>query len=171
MKHLRSSSKSGMAAKLARMRGASGGMKGGATERKAYATGGAVGDPDDGQSPIDGVGERRSASKPSRMMGGKGDKKGKGEKKGTNVNIIIMGKGDQPGAAAAPPAPPAGGPPPMPPRPPMAPPGPPPGAGPGGPPMPMRASGGRVLKEKGAGGGLGRLAKVKAYGSKPGKAC
>lgn len=168
MKHLRSTSKSGMAAKLSRMRGA--GTDGSRPVKgvRGYATGGAVGDPDDGDSPIDGIGAKKSMSKPGRMKGGKGDK-GDKKSKGTNVNVIIMSKDAAAPAASAPPGPPAGGPPPMPPRPPMA--GPPPGAGPGGPPPPMRANGGRVnvLKGKGSGGGLGRLAKMKSYGSKPGK--
>ncbi len=204
MKHLRASSKSGMAAKLSRMRGAGTDGSRPAKAVRGYATGGAVGDVDDGDSPIDGVAARKSMTKPGRMKGGKGDK-GDKKSKGTNVNVIIMSKDAAAPAAAAPPGPPPGGPP-MPPKPPMAPP-PPPGAGPGGSPMPMRANGGRVhddakqdkkmisnmihkheknehggkltkfkrgggvLKGDGAGGGLGRLAKIKAYGSKPGKAC
>jgi len=198
MKHLRETSKSGMAAKLSRMRGAAGSAHKSGGAVKCYATGGAVSDADDGGSPIDGVGTKGNMSKPGRMKGGKGDKKSKG----TNVNVIIMSKDAAPGAAAAPPP---GPPPAMPPRPPMAPP-PPPGAGPGpgGPPPPMRANGGRVhddakqdkkmiagmihkheknqhsgkltkfkrgggILKDGAGGGLGRLAKMRAYGSKPGK--
>lgn len=154
MKHLRASSKSGMAAKLARMRGGDvGRVTKGMPSRdgaKGYATGGVVNDEDGG--PIDGVSAKKSMGKPGRMKGGKGPKDG--GKKGTNVNVIIMGKD------SAPAAPPMAGPP----GPPM-PPGP-----PGGPPPPMRASGGRVLKGKGSGGGLGRLAKMKAYG-KAGKSC
>lgn len=204
MKHLRATAKSGMAAKLARMRGGSVGGSASCGPTKGYATGGVVTDSDDGGDPIDGVSAKKSMSKPGRMKGGKGDKDKKS--KGTNVNVIIMGKDSGPQAAAMPPP----GPPPGPPRPPMAPPMPPPGAGPGpggpgGPPPPMRASGGRVmsdakqdkkmisgmihkheknehggkltkfkrgggvLKGDGAGGGLGRLAKMRAYGSKPGK--
>lgn len=53
----------------------------------------------------------------------------------------------------------------------MMPPGGPPG--PGGPPPPMRAAGGRVDKDlnmdHGAGGGAGRLEKVKKYGGNAGK--
>lgn len=167
MKHLRTSAKSGMAAKLARYCGGDvSRVKSGMPKRdgaKGYATGGTVSDEG---PPIDGVDKKASLSKPGRMKGGKG--KDAGAKKGaTNVNVIVMpsSKGAE-GGAPMPPAPP-----PMPPpRPPMAgpPPGPPPGGPPGGPPM--RARGGRVLKGDGSGGGLGRLNKIKAYGSKPGKA-
>ena len=104
-----------------------------------------------------------------------GGKAGKGK---MNVNIIIGGHG-QP---QQPPQPPAG-PPPMAPHPQMPPPPPPqmppqsampPGAGapPPGlvpPPGPMpRKSGGRAYldMEYGAGGGKGRLEKIKAYGNK-----
>lgn len=100
-------------------------------------------------------------------------KNGGAVKKGATVNVIV-----------APQVPPSG-PPPMPPpeammKPPMPPgppPAPPPGAMPpgGGPPMggaPMaRKHGGRVQKmDAGAGGGKGRLEKIKAYGdrAKPG---
>ena len=111
-----------------------------------------------------------------------GRTKGKGK---TDIKIIIGGHPGMDGMGAGPPRPPMGGPPPG--GPPMGPPpmggppmgGPPPGMppmGPGGPPpMPMpRKSGGRaynatkMLAEHttGAGGGLGRLAKIKAYGHK-----
>lgn len=87
-------------------------------------------------------------------------------KKGTTVNVIVAtppAGGPQPGA---------GGPAPGPSMPPPPPPGPPPGAppmmaGPGGP-MP-RKNGGRVSLPKnggGAGGGMGRLEKVKMYGDR-----
>lgn len=92
----------------------------------------------------------------------------------THVNVIVApqggGGGPGPGAAPpmmphppmAPPAPPPGAPPMAPPRPPMA--GPPVGAG--VPPM-MHAAGGAVKGTKdGAGGGLGRLEKIKMYGKK-----
>lgn len=158
------------------------------SDAKCYATGGGVGPGVEGSMPKGNLG------KPSRGKAGKG-KTGKG----TNVNVIIMGKGDGPKPEMGPPP---GGPGPMAGPPPDM--GPPPGAG--GPPMPMRAKGGRVnsdaaedkkmvakmihkheehdhkgskmtpfkkggevmdqvsLKKDGAGSGLGRLAKVKAYG-------
>jgi len=110
--------------------------------------------------------------------------------------IISPQHGKEPEAAAAPPAPPMGampprppmmppGPPPMPPGPPMGagapppmmhppmmpppgPPGMPPGMPPGPPPMMARKAGGKVYPHMTAGaeGGLGRLQKMKAYGSK-----
>jgi hypothetical protein len=99
-----------------------------------------------------------------------GKKKGKGkDKKGTNVNVVVMPR------EATPPGPPMGGLP-MPPPGALPPPGPapmpmpPPGAGSGGPPImpPMRARGGAVKAGKmgkaGAGGGESRIAKMKAYG-------
>lgn len=92
-------------------------------------------------------------------------KRGGRTKKGTNVNIIITQPG---GMAGGPPMQPAGA---------MPPPGgpvglhqgaPPPAAmGPpaGAPPMMARKSGGRTYPiDAGAGGGLGRLEKAKAYG-------
>jgi hypothetical protein len=95
--------------------------------------------------------------------------KGGRAKKGTTVNIIIAPSG---GGGAKPPMPmPPGGPVGMhqgaPPPPPMAPPG---AAPPMGPPPMMRADGGRAVKpgkypiKNGAGGGLGRLEKARAYG-------
>lgn len=111
-------------------------------DRKGYANGGAVG--------------------------------GKKKASGATVNVIIAPQGG--GQPPAPPMPPpqAGPPPPMmkPPAGPM----PPPGGGmempPGGAPPMMRAHGGRVphIISDGAGGGKGRLQKIKAYGdrAKPG---
>jgi hypothetical protein len=85
-----------------------------------------------------------------------------GRVKGTTVNVIVAPQSKP----EAPPMPPMAGPPPMPP-------GPPPGMGPGGPPLPGvpmgRKHGGRVphlTGGAGAGGGKGRLAKIKSYGDK-----
>lgn len=110
----------------------------------------------------------------------RGAKSGKGKKGGTTVNVVIAHPHPKavpvpvPVGAGAPPGGPAG---PMPPppddgAPPMM------GPGPGGPPMGAK-NGGRIgLKsggkakgkftvpmEDGAGGGLGRIAKAKAYGA------
>lgn len=78
----------------------------------------------------------------------------------TNVNIIVTSGKSEPQAPGLPPMMPK---PPMP-GPAMAAPMPPPGA----PPMPMRKHGGRVM-HAGSGGGLGRLEKIKDYGSNAGK--
>ena len=128
----------------------------------------------DGGSVSDGEieGTRPKGGREAHAHGGKA---GKGK---MNVNIIIGSHG-QP---QQPPQPPAG-PPPMAPHPQMMPPPPPPqmpqgamppgaGAPPPGlvpPPGPMpRKSGGRAYldMEYGAGGGKGRLEKIKAYGNK-----
>jgi hypothetical protein len=97
--------------------------------------------------------------RPGRKMPGKA---GPGKKPGTNVNVIVMPKGDK----AAPDAPAgASGLMPMPPpgAGPAGPAMPPPGAD--GPPMPMRKSGGRVGKgyHAGGGSGVGRMEKAKKY--------
>lgn len=98
-------------------------------------------------------------------------KNGGAVKKGTTVNVIVAPQG---GPEAPPPMPPPGA---MPPPPPMpkppimpAPGGGPEMAGAAGPPPMMRARGGRVPMDHGAGGGLGRLDKIKEYGAraKPG---
>ena len=97
--------------------------------------------------------------------GGRLARKSGGKTKGTNVNIIIT----QP--KSAPPMPMGG----MPPRPPQGIPAPPPQAMGVGAPAPMgppagappmgRKSGGRAYPiDTGAGGGRGRLEKIKAYG-------
>jgi hypothetical protein len=125
---------------------------------------------------------KKCGGRAHRASGGKTMKTGKGK---TNINIIIGPQGapaggDQPGAPPG--APPMARPIPVPPAPPpggMPPGGPPPGAGgpPPGPPMPPpgmpppgmgRARGGRAYPiEHAAGGGKGRLEKIKAYGEKP----
>lgn len=103
----------------------------------------------------------------ARPTGGRLARQSGGAAKGkTNINIVIAPQGGAPGGP-----PMSGGelpppPPPMP-KPPMPPPGgpmagPPPGGGPMPPPMP-RKRGGRAIQH-GAGGGLGRLEKIKAYG-------
>jgi hypothetical protein len=119
----------------------------------------------------------------TRPVAGRLARKGGGRaKKGTNVNIIIAPQG---GGQARPPMPPPGAGPMPPPggpvglhqgAPPPAPMG--PGVMPAGAPPPMRKAGGRILEKDGgkplnpkgypidvgAGGGLGRLEKAKAYG-------
>lgn len=147
----------------------------------------------EGGSSINGVREhdhKGSEEHPEeRKKGGRacyaegGSVKKKGGEKGNHVNVIIAGGhpgagvppgGMPPGAGMAPPRPPmapppgAGAPPPGMMKPPMAPP---PGAG-GLPGMPMRSHGGRTERKIGgrlaldeaAGGGAGRLEKIKSYG-------
>ena len=103
---------------------------------KGYAAGGAVkGFAIGGAASADGSPAKPNLARPGRKMAGKGKKGGKG----TNVNVIVMPKGDGPGGPPMmlPPGPMAGPPPSGPPMP-MPPPG------PGGPPMPMRKHGGKV---------------------------
>lgn len=133
-----------------------GGMKkGGRADGKcaggrAYKGGGSV---------TDGIlqGMRPAGGRLARAKGGRA-------KKGMNVNIIIAPGGGQARPSMGMPMPPPGGPvglhqgasPPMPP----------PGAAPPmGPPLQMRKRGGRAYPiDSGAGGGLGRLEKARAYG-------
>ena len=133
---------------------------GSSAPRQGYATGGSVGSLNkDGPALSEGLAAsgapaKRSLARPGRKIG-----KGAGKKKDAKTNINVIVAPSAPKEAGPGPMPPMGGPPPGPPMPP-------PGAG--GPPMPMRASGGAVggLKNKdgGAGGGLGRLAKIRKYG-------
>ena len=137
MKHLREMAKAANKSKIARYCGGDvSRVEKGMPSRdgaKGYATGGKVADGDmmmAGGMPAKGRLDRGGRKKPD------------AGKKGTNVNVIVMPKdgGGDKGAPMPPsdmPAPPMAGPPP-----PM--PMPPPGAGPGGPPM--RAKGGRVMK-------------------------
>ena len=115
----------------------------------------------------------------ARLDRASGGRSTKSAGKGNHVNVIVAGGGPHPGMAP-PGAPPPMAPPPRPmaPPPPAAAPGPPTGmlAGAGaprppmGPPIgagvPMRAKGGRIKYpiDDGAGGGAGRLEKIKAYG-------
>lgn len=113
-----------------------------------------------------------SGKKPKPRLDRQAYKKG-GRVKGTTVNVIVAPQGGAEAPEPPMPMPPPPMAPPMP-KPPMAGPPPmPPGAGPGGPAMPppmMRKHGGRVSMDAGAGGGKGRLEKIKAYGdrAKPG---
>lgn len=165
MKHLKDAAKSAQNQKLARYSGAnnnkdvsrvSKGMPARDGEPKGYARGGVAMAGDADEMPA-----KARLDRPGRKMPGKA---GTGKKPGTNVNVIVMPKGDK----AAPPADASGaaGLVPMPPpgAGPAGPPMPPPGAG--GPPMPMRKSGGRVGKgyDAGAGGAKGRMEKAKKYG-------
>jgi hypothetical protein len=131
--------------------------------RACYASGGRVAEdlsdpgslPDvmSGPSKDEGLGIDGGKAKPRLDRAGK-------KASPVSVNVIVTSGKSEPTPAM--PLPNAG--------PPVPPPamGPPPG---GPPPMPMRASGGRVMKnmDAGAGGGLGRLEKAKAYGDKPAK--
>lgn len=135
--------------------------------RKCYATGGAV-VPGDLSGLDDMPNMKSSASEDMDDLGVEGSPAKRRLDRPVNVNIIVTsGKaGPEPMGGPMPiPGPMAGppGPPPMP----MPPPGgPPPG-------LPMRAHGGRVTaamsKGEGAGGGLGRLEKIKGYGAAAGK--
>jgi hypothetical protein len=107
----------------------------------------------------------------TRPQGGRLARQGGGRaKKGMNVNIIIAPAGGGAKPAMPPPGalpPPGGGPVGLHQAAPPPPPTMPPGAGPpmGAPPPQMRKSGGRAYPiESGAGGGLGRLEKARAYG-------
>jgi hypothetical protein len=125
----------------------------------AKCSGGRVGRARGGPAVNDGT--RPVAGRLARKGGGRA-------KKGTNVNIIIAPQG---GGQPRPPMPPPGAGPMPPPGGPVglhqgAPPPAPMGPPAGGPPPMMRKSGGRTTYpiDSGAGGGLGRLEKAKAYG-------
>jgi hypothetical protein len=122
----------------------------------------------DGGSVSDGEieGTRPKGDREAHAHGGKA---GKGK---MNVNIIIGAHAAQPEAPPPPPGPPPGAPPVLPPRPvPAAPPPmgamPPMGGPPGGMPpgaMPGRKDGGAIKMDFAAGGGKGRLEKIRKYG-------
>lgn len=128
MKHLRQQAEAAQSAKLHRL-GATGSLKmarKGEHALRKYAAGGAVSD----TGPVEGMPAKGRLDRPGRSK-----PKGKAAgKKGTTVNIVIAGKGDDKGPMPMPMPPDAG---------PMPPPG------PGGPPMPMRAKGGRVNRADG----------------------
>lgn len=166
MKHLKDAAKAAQNQKLARYSGADNNKDGARVkvgmpkvdgEPKGYARGGVAVASEGDEMPA-----KARLDRPGRKMPGKAAPGGK--KGGTNVNVIVMPKGDK----AAPPADAPAGPSglmPMPPpgAGPAGPPMPPPGAG--GPPMPMRKAGGRVGKyDAGAGGAKGRMEKAKKYG-------
>ena len=136
-----------------------------AKKMKCYASGGRVSEDvsDPSSLPVVAGGEPDGDEGPMGVDGSKAkprmDKASK--KPAMNVNVVVMSGKDK--AAAPAPIPPMANPMPPPPMPPMGAGGPPPG-------LPMRKHGGRVMaKGEGAGGGLGRLDKIKDYGAKAGK--
>jgi hypothetical protein len=153
--------------------------------------------PDEEEGPPPGLGAKRGGKKraegggvydPNIKLGPREHHASGGKTKGrTNINIIIgQPGGASPADAGGGPPPPLAGPPPGPgavPVPPPAPPpgmpmgGPPPGAG-APPPMPMPPPGGPMGRKHGgraypiehaAGGGKGRLEKIRSYGLVPPK--
>ena len=132
---------------------------------RCYATGGRVSEDISDKAALPKVTGGPGKADGGLVDGGKAKPRlDRASKAPVSVNVIVAGK-SQPEPSAI--VPPLGAIPPAPPGPPMPPPS--PMAGPPGPMPPMRKHGGRVNMDAGAGGGLGRLEKVKDYGKNAGK--